>query len=484
MQFSLCELIDSFFSPSPQKKYRWISWIWLGLLFLGGLFLYGYFLNWGRGPFTFHDWALVTGPRLAFLKDSVEKGVLPLHISNNLTLGTITDRFMTVPDMLLSPQIFLLKFMDIGPFVLVNTWLAYAAGFGGMIWLQKKHQLSTFVFTLLFLLFNFNGNILAHFTVGHATWTGYFLYIWFIGLLLDLIQGKGNWKWVAKVSILLFVILLQGSYHQYVWGLMCLGVLAVVLPKHFWTLIKAGLFSGLIAMIRLLPPVLNLGKFDNVYIGGYPLFQSIWDSLIYIQIPNDITISNGMTRPIGLWEYTTYIGILAAIFLIGFGIFRVVTRANQADSYSTLLFPAAVLVVLSLGKFYQYLRIAVPFPLIEGERVASRIASLAFVILLILAVIEFQRWLDAWKFSAGVTLTFAAGLVLIANDIWQNFRFWRIVDAYDKFEVKEFIPAQWMVANHPDPQYFNILWLGLVISVISLGAVLFFAWKEDRRRSI
>ena len=55
----------------PHQKYAWLQRLWLVILFLGGLYLWGQFLNWGRGPLNFHDLAGISGPRLAFMRESI-----------------------------------------------------------------------------------------------------------------------------------------------------------------------------------------------------------------------------------------------------------------------------------------------------------------------------------------------------------------------------------------------------------------------------
>ena len=131
-------------------------------LWAGGVFLWGKFLNWGDIPFDWLDWAEINAPRTAFLKDAVTKGVLPLHMPDSSALRGVTDRFMSIPDALLSPQILLLRFMDVGTFFLVDTLLLYTIGMFGLLWFRRRYSLSLASFSALFLLFNFNGHILAH----------------------------------------------------------------------------------------------------------------------------------------------------------------------------------------------------------------------------------------------------------------------------------------------------------------------------------
>lgn len=482
MRFSLADAVQTAVEPAPQGIARRLIQAWYAALFVGGLFLWGNFFNWGLGPINYHDWQAINAPRLAFLQDAVMRGVLPLHISDSLPLAAVTDRFMTIPDVLLSPQIWLLRWMDLGPFILVNTWLLYAAGFAGLMWLRKKVKLSAFAFTVLFFLFNFNGHILSHFTVGHATWTAYFLFPWLLGLAVELFEGLADWGWVTRTALLLLAMLLQGGYHQFIWSLFFLGFLALAAPNRFWILTRAAIFAVLLGSFRLLPNVLNLGEFDNVFIAGYPLFKSIWGALTDIYIPNDITLSGGMTRPVGLWEFSLYTGLLGAIFLVVFGVILSVKHREDRGSYTSLLLPAAGLVLLSFDRVYKYLRLALPIPLITGERISSRIISLAFVIVLVLAVIQLQRWIERSRFSPALNLTWMAAFVWTANDLWQNFRLWRIIDAYDKFELKVFSPARYTVANHPDAQYFTVLWIGLALSLAALGLLFFFSSRERKRK--
>ncbi len=143
-------LLDALFDPQEEQSFRWLSWLWLIGLALAGAALWGKFLNWGHIPFDFHDWAEVNAPRVAFLRDAVIKGMLPLHMPDASALRNITDRYLALPDMLVSPQIILLRWLEVGQFILVNTWLLYALGMLGLLWLRRRFRLSLAAFTILF----------------------------------------------------------------------------------------------------------------------------------------------------------------------------------------------------------------------------------------------------------------------------------------------------------------------------------------------
>ncbi len=482
MKTSRLESLTQFLTQVvPENRAQWLEKGWLVFLYLLGIFLWGYFLNWGRGPLNYHDWADINVPRLVFLKDAVSRGVLPLHISDIAPLAYVTDRFMVVPDAVLSPQIWLLKFMEVGTFVIVNTWLLYSLGFWGLARLKKRFQLSLFVFSILFLLYNFNGHLLAHVSVGHITWWSSFLFSWFAVFVFDLIENKTGWVWVAKLSILLFILFLQGGYHQFIWCTLFLGLLIIVVPQRTIDIIKAIGFSFGLSMVRILPPILHLGEFDNKFIGGYPLFSSLWNALVKIEIPNDITINAGLTKPIGLWEYTLYVGLLAGLFLVVFGIIRPLSSSSANSAYRALLIPSLILMIMSLGKIYQYIRLALPIPLFTGERIASRFIGLSFVFILVLAVVELQHWLNTRQLPGTTRLFLMLSTIFPVHDMWMNYRLWRVADAAQKFEAKAFNPSKWFAANrYNDMEYIQILWLGLGISLVSLALLLYFVYREKK----
>lgn len=472
-----------FAAPDPQKKNRLFYWFWLGLLFLSGGVFWAGFLNWGRGPYAYHDWADITIPRLTFLLDGLRKGILPLHITDSFPLGGVTDQFLTIPDVVISPQIIFLKWMNINQFILVNFLIFYTVGFIGTVWLNRKLRLSPASLALFFLLFNFNGHILAHISLGHYTWTAYFFFPWLVGLVIELMGGKGGWSWALRVASLLLIMLLQGGYHQFIYSLFLLGFLVLVFPKKVSTLLGALGFSVLVSAFRLLPPFMNLGKFDNNFTAGYPMVQSFWDALVHLYIPNDFTINNDLTNQIGTWEYTLFIGILAAVFLVGFGFISAFRNRNNPGSYAILLLPSLGLAILSLDRFYKFLRLVIPLPLITGERVPARMISLAFILVLVVAVAEYQRWLNKQKPSSILALSSLGALLLVGNDLWQNFRTWRIPAAAGKYELVVYQAARWAPVVKSDPSYALILVSGLSVTILSMAALVYLTLWSRRSRN-
>jgi len=476
-------LVDFLASP-PLRKFSWANLSFLSLLFVGGLYQWCKFLNWGKGPLNFHDWADITGPRLTFLQDAMVKGIVPLHTANTEALGGITTRFMSIPDVFLSPQIILLRYLDLDTFIIFQLGLMYTLGFLGLLQLRKKFKLSTLAFSIIFLLYNFNGHILAHFSVGHFTWGGYFLFIWFALLIFDLLEGKSSWHWVTNFALLLLAILLQGSYHQFVWCILFMLFLAIFSIKNMYAIIKAVTFSILISMVRLLPPFILLGKFNNQFIAGYRDILSIINCLTHLLIPRSPIALEDVSPGISTWESTLYVGIIGAAFLFYFGIWRAKANSDAGYSYKVLLLPALCLTFLSLERIFQTFRELFPLPLLTGERISSRMISLAFVFILVLATIEFQNWLNQSQASK-ISIIIPGILILLgANDLWQNYVLWSFGRASGEFPVQGFTAAQWYVANDwSDTQYLSLIVLGLAISILCLAFLIYKVWKEKLYQS-
>ena len=472
---------DMLFKQPTGKVPRWMLGILIAAIFIGGFVLWGVYFNWGNFPSNYHDWATITFPRLTFLQKAIQTGVLPLHIADTLPLADSTNRFLAMPDQILSPQIFLLKWLSVSQFVMVDVWLLYFVSFWGLLWLRKKFNLSIIAFFLLFLLFNFNGQNLAQLTAGHLWWGAYFLFPWFIGLIFELLQKGGGWNWVTKVAGLLFIVFLNGGYHFFIWALFFIGFLAVAVQRHFWTLLKTAVFVVLLSAVRILPLFLPLGEFHNKYIAGYPFVQTIWTSLVTPQIPNDLTYATGFHEVIGTWEFSLYVGLFAAVFLLYFGLFRVLRTSEKQNLYIPILVPVMALGMLSLGKVYQYLRVVLPIPLITGERVSSRIISLAFIFLLTLAIIEFQRLLDNLPEGTTVKILSLGLIVYITNDLWQNFQIWKIAKASKLFPIINLDMNRFYPIAQPDLKYALLLGVGLAITLISVAVLFVLRQREDKK---
>lgn len=455
-------------SEKPRRLYHGA---WLAGVYLLGLLLWGQFLNWGRIPFDFHDWAEISAPRLAFIQDAVRSGQLPLHMPDGSALRNVTDRFMSIPDVILSPQVLLLAFMDVGVFVLANTWLLYSLGFLSLLWYQRKYELSPLVFAALSLLFNFNGSILAHFSVGHVNYTGYLLFPALIALLIQMFEGERGWRWVARYAMLMFFILLQGSFHQFIWGLMLTGLVGLFQWKYFLQVLKALVSACLLSMVRLLPPALLLGVFDDEFLSGYPTLLDVFTGLVVPRGPQDAFLHKSILTSLGWWEFDIYVGVIGAALILVFGLVFWLRNFARGQQYQDLFLPTMVLFVLSIGRLYRAVTL-LPVPLLNGERVSARFLSLVFVVLVLIAAINLNRWLKAKKENAWLGWAAVGLLLVIASDLWQHLKLWRVNVAYEWFPKTPVDLTIKVVSNHGDPQYIAFIAAGLTVSLLTFGILL------------
>lgn len=472
--------VDMLLHAEAAERHPWFNRIWVVCFYLLGLWLWGQFLNWGNIPFDFHDWAEINAPRLAFVRDAVIKNQLPLHMPDGSALRNLTDRFMSLPDVFLSPQALLLRFLEVGPFILVNTFLVYTLGVWGLLWLKRRFSLSPLVYAFLFLLYNFNGHILAHTSVGHVTWGGYYLFSWFFVLVFRLLDGDHRWRWCFEMALLLFFIFLQGSFHQFVWGCMFLGLLALACWKHWLAILKALIMGGLFSMVRILPPSLLLDGFDTDFYGGYPMPQNLLSALVKQVTPASGQPFMNFGSNLGYWEFDLYIGWAGVLFVaLGIGVW--LTGQVKQRRFSALLFPMVAMTLFSIASIYKPLTY-LSIPLLNAERVTSRMAIVPLTLAMVMAAVAIQGWLDGKRvhwIGAGAGI-FA--LIYLVLDLSRRTFQWSTTEAFKAFTTTPVNLAIKIVANHADPPYTNLLTIGAGITLLSLLVGGWLVWREGYSR--
>jgi hypothetical protein len=284
-------------------------------------------------------------------------------------------------------------------------------------------------------------------------------------------EGERGWRWTAKYSFLMFFILLQGSFHQFVWGLMLTGLIGLFHWKYFKPVLVALVSTCLLSLVRLLPPALLLGQFDNEFLSGYPSLLEVFTALLVPRGPQDAFINKSILTSLGWWEFDLYIGVLGAAFLIGFGLIQWVKKINTPGLFRELFLPSVLLFVLSMGRIYRAVML-LPVPLVNGERVSARILSLVFVILLLVAAVNLNRWLADRKLPSASGWAVAGLLVVLMSDLWQNLKLWRVDVAVQYFPKTPVDLAIKVVSNHADTIYMTTLVVGSVVTLITAVSLL------------
>lgn len=477
------------YEMEKEKASKIFSFLFLIGLYFAGVFMWGKLTSWGSVPLNFHDWAEITVPRLQFIKDTLHAGVLPLHMLDTIALHDVTDRFFSLPDVITTPQMALLFFVNVPQFVLIDILFHYTLGAITLFFFRQKYKLSLFSFTILFILFNFNGYILSHYTVGHFTWASYFLFPAFFMLLFNFLDGEQGWRWVTKMSLLLFYMILTGGEHHYVWLLILLGVLMIVCWKRAKWIFASALFSGLLSAIRLIPPALVLDIYQKKqvfnFVVGYPSIGHIIEALGLTRAPLDIPSANIKYFDLDVfqanyWEFNLYIGAIGTILVL-WGLFQWVKSQNPL--YKELTIPSFILILLSLNSVYWLPKLS-QIPLFGGERIASRMMGVPLVLFLLIVTILLEEQLKKYKLTR---LQKSIGLSLLAFtwiDIWNNLKTWRLSSMSTFFGTHVVDLTAPTIGNHPDPVYTNTLAIALLISIVTLIFLLLMSWKEKAKPTL
>lgn len=461
-------IVDSFFIPHLESGMRWVSWIWITGLIVFGIFFWGKFFNWGNIPFNYHDWAEINAARIEFVRNAIRSGQFPLHMTESSHLRNLTDRYLSIPDAMLAPQMILLSFLKTGPFVYINTLILFLTGTFGLIQFRKKYSLSLVAFTWLFLIFNFNGHLIAHLSVGHVTWWGYFLTPWFFLLICHAIEGEPKWGWITGMAFLLFLIFLHGAFHFFTWLLLFLGVFGLTSWKRFYLVIKAGAATLLLSMVRILPPILLLGKFDTEYFGGYPSIQDMLYAMVTMKPADQSLPFTGfeVSSRLGWWEFDLYVGLVATVFILYFGILTWLKDRSYLENFQPLLLPAIILFVMSIGNLYGFVRM-LPIPILSGERVSSRMVIIPFITILLISGIYFQRALVSDRLSRALRSASLFLMLVTVYDLWQHMESWQVTTAAKAFRPSAVDLTIKVVGNHPDAPYFWLIAIGALISLVT-----------------
>ena len=465
-------LVVALFITDHDRTTRWVSRIWYAGLYLFGAAVWGFFLNWGRIAFDIHDWTQ-EGPRYYFIRQALLAGKFPLTIGSDLAS---TPNFLAIPDTIISPQIVLLRFMEPGMFVLVNSLFLYTLGFIGLLLLRRKFNWSAVTFSFVFLLFSLNGHPIAQVAVGHSMWVSYFLLPYFVLLVYTLIEGKAGWKWVTLMALLVLGVNLNGGFHFVNWILLFLLLLGLTSRRYLAPVLKAIFFSVLVSLPRILPAALEFGGEGRSFISGFFSLTDMLSAFVTLKPPEQAL--NGMYSAFGWWEADTYTGTLGLLILIVFGIYQTLRDStDESADHPRLMGAMLAMAVLSLGKVFQPIAM-LPIPLADAERVSSRFIIVPVVFLMVLAGIALERFLHARSWGLGTRIASLLVLGVTAHDLLQHARMWRVENMYLLFPSTP-VDIRAAVLAQADPRYVSALMIGLGAAVVTLVFLLVMIRREN-----
>ena len=474
------EVMEGWSIPRDTWLSRWLDRIWIAALFLIGLVQWASYLKWGNIPLEMGDWGDINTPRLLVLQDAVRRWILPLHIPVSTGMKGVTDRFLAIPDIIFSPQILLLRVVGTGTFVLIDLLLMFSIGYIGLLLLRRRYQLSLFVFSVIFLIFNFNGHIVDHIFIGHITWFGYFLTPLFVLLVCELLEKPQGWGWVSKTVFVLLGILLQGGFHLYVISLLFLGLFGLFnrrILKLCWITAAFALLAG---SFRLLPASLVTQALNIGYLGGFTTVNELIRGLVTLIEPENVAQNVSRLNPyVAWWEFDFYIGWIGLACVGCAFIFSWWKKLPQIRTYAAVLLPSLALILLSIGRIYRFVFL-LQIPMLDGERVGSRIFVLPFLFGLMISGILAQRVLDRYPPNRFLQLSFLGIFLLLFNDLQQHFESWGLDRMYIVASPNAINPLEWVVQNRPDAAYETTLIAGAILSILAIGGLILL-WSQAKK---
>ena len=426
------------------------------------------FLNLGNISFLAQDWSKEF-QYYSILRQAVAQHVIPYSVSGILQ-GT--DRFLALPETVLSPQILLLRYVDLGPFVVLNTVLLYIVGFIGCLMIRSRYSLSFFPFTMLFLIFSFNGHITAHLSGGHSMWNGYFLLPFFCLFILDLVNGIDTANTPLKLAVVLFAIGLQGSFHVFVWCLLFLAILGLFRREFLRPVIRVIAWSLLLTSFRLVPAFLSLSRLPHPFLSGYPTVSILLDALTTIKNVNyqEIRVLFGELA----WsEYDAFIGVIGLAAIGYFGIYLRFSKSSYLTrfKFQSLDAPIALMFVLSMSFFYGPFAM-LPIPFAKVERVSTRFLIIPLLMLTVISAIRMEAIISRLKHAAWVKyLGLAAALQLSFEFVAHSFT-WSLYKIESLSSAgTPMIPLR-IIAPH-NHTYVLSVQLSVLLTLLSLAAIVF-----------
>jgi hypothetical protein len=476
------EFLLALFVPAVEARRPKLTMFYLAALFTAGLAAWGYVFDWGAAPLDFHDWLDINLPRLMFLQNALQAGQLPLHMADAAALHDATDRFLTLPDVITTPQTLLLVVLPVPAFVLADVLLSYSAGYVGLLLLRRHFDWSLVTLTGVFMLVLFNGHILAHYSVGHFTWGAYFLFPFVALLLCRFLDGRASWRSVAAFAALIFYMVLAGGQHHVTWLFLLLALMIPFCWSRAWWLVAVIAAGGFLSAVRLLPPALEISSFRSrglvSDVIGYPSILHLLESLVVLRREtesfNDAIPGNLWFFDRSFYEFSAYIGVAGLVILVA-GLYRWWRAAEPI--YRQLIVPVVLMTAFSIGSVYRIVRLT-QVPLVESERYTSRMFSLPLTLMIIIGAVEIDGYLKRASVTVWQRVLALAALGAVAIDISAGVRLWRVTISSGLFGHGRIDAATAAIGNHADPLYTTALLAGLALSVVTAVVLGILVWRE------
>ena len=324
---------------------------------------------------------------LNILREAVNDHKIPFYYYPSMFDGN--NRFLANPETITLPHIFLLKYLNNSQFFFIHIAFFFTIGHLGLCLIAKK--LDYFSFLFLFIIFNFNGNIINRFDFGLIQYsTGIYLFPFFFLILSEFkisnlkISYKNiknyyfskSIKYPILMSFLLSILFYNGSFHVALWLCLYLFFLIFFENKIFIHIATTFLFTFLLSFFKIIPAILFQNPMSE-FITGYPSTIAFLDSLLF-QNPEG-RYNLGVHGFWNSFEFSMYIGIISfIIFLLAFLNLNKF-RENHYIFKRCFLYASLCIFILSWGSMFD-----LNFYISNIERITSRFIIVPIFILFLM----------------------------------------------------------------------------------------------------
>jgi hypothetical protein len=263
-------------------------------------------------------------------------------------------------------------------------------------------------------------------------WSGALLLPFFGLLVLALVEEPARRTTPVWIGLLLFAVLLQGSFHVFVWCVLFLALVFAFHPAGRRPVAAALLWSFAVGACRLVPPaVVLLGRREQPFLSGYSPPFTLLEAMSLIRTVAE-TPRGGRFDRLGWWEYDAYVGIAAVVWLGWFGVYRRAAEGRSARGTGppakqgrwAIDGPLLVMTALALDDLYYPIN-AAGIPLLASQRVSSRFVLVPLVLLAVVAAVRAQADL-AEKRWRGLRALLLVGALVTAASVCAHSWAWRV----------------------------------------------------------
>ncbi|MHC4661415.1 MAG: hypothetical protein ACYS8W_06970 [Planctomycetota bacterium] len=471
------------------------------LLFISGIFHWLMVFSWGNAEFKAFDFPVFMR-NYRVMKQAITECRIPYHciqkdvhpsLHKAETIKPQEERFLTAPYINLFPNVIMLAFMGEKSYTIFNVLFFYAVGFIGCMLIRKKYNLAVLPFTVMFLLFNFNGHLVSRIGYGYLAWISYFLFPFFFLYVLELLEkDKPGITVPIKISFVGMLMLAMGGFQFFTWCMMFLALVAVFDWKRtIRPVLQCFLFGGLLGLFKFIPvAVAYWGNVRKTFVGSFPYgtVNNLFDVFVTMKAPPGyfrghpwMYISFG-GHSVCLGELSIFIGLLAFLALIYLGIVLRFSKRPELEPYKfkKLDMPLVAMTFLSIALLYGLVaRLPIPF-IFSVNRTETRFIVIPFVFIIFISAIRMQQFnrliMKSWK----ILVLVIVGILQTASELGMHSWLSRL-DLSEKITYAERkLMFSVSLLEKADPFYKNSVRFSFAVSFIVFVFLVYLYIKEKK----